>query len=74
MFGIDDLNRQLRCLTIAVERCSDRISSLNICLNNHIENTENELLTEEFKTIRNLKSKREVNKYIDDYFKGFEDD
>lgn len=76
MFGIEELTRSTKCLEITLERLTSKLDTQNMLImeqtnlykDRGLKNTK-KLLQE----IRDLKSKKEVNKFIDEKILDFEE-
>lgn len=76
MFGIEELTRSTKCLEVTLERLTSKLDTQNMLImeqtnlykDRGLKNTK-KLLQE----IRDLKSKKEVNKFIDKIILDFEE-
>lgn len=76
MFGIEELTRSTKCLEVTLERLTTKLDVQNMLIREHLDRLNNiglkntkKLLQE----IRDLKSKKEVNKFIDKIILDFEE-
>ena len=76
MFGIEELTKSTKRLEITLERLTSKLDVQNILTREHLDRLNNiglkntkKLLQE----IRGLKSKKEVNKFIDKIILDFEE-
>lgn len=69
MFGIEELSRDVRCLTTVVGRLVEKIETQNLLAREHLNHLNNIGLRhtkELLQGIRDLNSKKKVNKFIDE--------
>lgn len=76
MFGIEELTKSTKRLEITLERLTSKLDVQNMLIREHLDRLNNiglkntkKLLQE----IRDLKSKKEVNKFIDKIILDFEE-
>jgi hypothetical protein len=69
MFGIEDLSRDVRCLTTVIGRLVEKVETQNLLTREHLNHLNNIGLRhtkELLQGIRDLNSKKKVNKFIDE--------
>lgn len=69
MFGIEELTKSTKRLEITLERLTSKLDVQNMLIREHLDNLNNIGLKhtkELLQGIRNLNSKKKVNKFIDE--------